>query len=425
MAEITTATLGQLLKNLYASWEIEQLVNLTYPVLGQIASKGSAQLGGNGFFFPVRTQSAEGHAYISEDQDLPTAQQSTVRQAEVDPTVHAGVVQLTGLSMAISSGSAMAFARSFDENVQQTLEAMSAYKEGALFRSGDGVIATFNGAVATSAGPHTCDDVQFLRPGMQVAIFDESTRAGTDEWIHGSGSGATAGRLTIESVDWPNRTVTFTAAVEAAVDDNDTVYIAGSQSEADGTAPTTKEPLGLEASLLDSGTYLGIARGTYDNWKANLLTASGFFDEDILLRARSRITQETGIPLQAQSGRFKVVTHPTQVDVLFKLAIPKIRYSGNDKFDLGNDDNVYFGRTPFLTSYLCPSNTAYVGDWMYHQTLYTPNGELHIDTEYNGSALKWVATRDVGLVFAKEYCQFVNKRPNAFAKITSLTDATR
>ncbi len=413
MATVTTTSLGELLKRLYASWEIEQLVNLTYPVLNECARKGTAQLGGSGFYFPVRTESAEGHAYISESDTLPTGQQSKVLQAVVTPTVHAGVVQLTGLSMAVSSGNAMSFARSFDENVQQTIEAMSAYKEGALFRDGSGKIAQFNnsGGIATSAGPHICDDVQHLRPGMRVDIIDTLGVTRHDEDI------------VIQSVDWPNKTVTFATSVDAGVDDNDEIFMAGSQA-ATG-APVNKEPIGFEGSLLATGTYLGIDRGSSGNWQSASLTASTFFDEDILLRARTRVTQSTGIPISGQASRFKVLCHPMQVDVLFKLAIPRIRFSGNDNFDLGNDENVSFGRTKFVTSYLAPGGTAYLGDFMYSKSLFTPNGELHIDTEYNGSALKWVSTQDVGLVFAKEYCAFAVTRPNAFVRIPSLTEPTR
>ena len=416
MATITSTSLGELLKRLYASWEIEQLVNLTYPVLADCAKKGSAQLGGSGFFFPVRPKSAEGHAYISEDGDLPAGRQSTVLQAQVNPTVHAGVVQLSGLSMAISSGNAMAFARSFDENVQQTIEAMSAYKEGAFFRDGSGVIGTFNGDPGATAGPHTLDDVAWIRQGMFVDITQSN-----DTLRHVA--------LEVVNVDWPNRTVTFASALATEVDSGGKIYITGSQDVSPGVGnaitPVVKEPLGVEASLINTGTYLGIDRAQFDRWQANVLPANAFLDEDILLRSRTRVTQESGIPLQTMAGRFAVLTHPQQVDVLFKLAIPRIRYTGNNNADLGNSDNVSFGNIPFKTSYNAPVDKAYMGDWMYSQSLYTPNGELHIDTEYNGSALKWVATKDVGLVFAKEYHQFIVKRPNAFIRISDLSTPTR
>lgn len=413
MATITKSTLGELLKRLYAPWEIEQLVNLTYPVLNECAAKGSAQLGGAGFYFPVRTSAAMGHAYIAEDGDLPTEGASVVRQAVVQPTVHAGVVKLTGLSMAVSSANAMAFARAFDENVQSTIESMSAYKEGVLFRDGTGILCKFSGDPGTDK-TGTCDDVGFLREGMRVDLVSDVDTTPTHR---------TGNPYTIATISWPDKQIIMATTMDAGVS-TDRIYIDSAQISGESTT-TLKEPIGLEGSLIATGTYLGIDRAVYGNWQSNVLTASAFFDEDILLRARTRLTQETGIPLAGMASRFKVLTHPNQVDILFKLAIPRIRYSGNDSFDLGNSGNVKFGNTPFITSYLCPAGTAYMGDFRYSQQLYTPGGELHIDTEYNGSTLKWVATKDQGLVFVKEYAAMAVKRPNAFVRILSLTQATR
>ena len=42
MATITSQSLGELLKRLYAPWEIAQLINLTYPALGECARTGVA-----------------------------------------------------------------------------------------------------------------------------------------------------------------------------------------------------------------------------------------------------------------------------------------------------------------------------------------------------------------------------------------------
>lgn len=411
MTTITKTTLDELLKRLYASWEIEDLVNLTAPVLADCARKGSADLGGDGFRFPVRVEHAHGHAYINEDDDLPAGRQSTVRQAVVQPKVHAGVVQLTGLSMAITTGNAMSFARSFDENVQSTLEAMTWYKEGAFFRDGTGLLTAFNGNPGTGTGPHTVDDVNYLREGMYVDVIDHAanTRHHTD--------------LKVSGVDWVNKTVTFGSGLATAVDDNDELYIADSQG-ATG-APVNKEPEGLEASLLSTGTYLGISRSTYPNWQANTRTVSGFLDEDVLLASRTQLTQESGKDIGMQARSMKMLCHPQQVDVLFKLAMPRIRYTGNDTIDLGNRSNVMFGGIPFVTSHNCPPATAYLGDWSKSVSLFTPNGELHIDTEYNGSALKWVATKDVGLVFVKEYHNFAVKNPVCFLRLSSLSTPSR
>jgi hypothetical protein len=420
MATIDQTSLGELLKNVYAPWDIEELNNLTHPLLGEIAPTGSASLGGTGFFFPVRAESAEGHAYIDETQDFANlGRQSAVLQAQVDPTVQVGVVQLSGLSQSLSRGNAAAFAQAFDENVQQTLSSMSAYNEGVLFRSGNGILASIDvdpGAVAAGTlwGNNSLDDVGYLREGMYIDIVD------ADGVTHHNGGAR------ITQVDWVNETIAIDQALDAAVTTGDDIYITGSQQA--GTAVSDKEPIGLARSIGDTTTeYLSIARSganRWSNWIPLVQTESGFLDEEIVLRARTRITQESGIPFTAMSS-FAGVCHPQQTDVLFKLGIPRIRYAGGETIDLGNSANVVFGGMMFKTSYQCPTSLLYIGDWSKHNTLYAPGGELHIDTEYNGSAMKWVASKDVGLVFAKCYKALALRNPTCFIQINTLSTPTR
>lgn len=411
MSTVTINSAGELLKRLYAPWEIEDLVNTTYPTLEFCASKGSAALGGDGFRFAVRNQSAEGIGYIAEDGDLPAGGQTEVLQATVQPKVFAGVVQLSGLSRAVSSGDAMAFARTFDENTRHTIDSMAAYKEGAMYRSGSGLLATLTATpvAATNVTPVAVDDVGFFREGMKVDIKN--------------GNNTVVQSAEVVAVDWAARTLLFDSDFQGSVVNTDTIYLSGTQPLT--SVVTDREPGGFEDSMVTGGQYLGITRANAANWVASQITASSFLDEDILLRARTLITQESGVPISAMAGRFAAVTHPQQVDVLYKLAIPRVRYAGTSGIDLGNPDNLAFGGIPFKTSYQAPTDKVYMGDWMYHNSLYTPNGEMHIDTEYNGATLKWVSTKDVGLVFIKEYHNFALRKPTCFVRIDALTEPTR
>jgi hypothetical protein len=412
MATVTSTSLGVLLKQLYAPWDIEQLLNLTHPVVDELAPKGSAELGGSGFRFAVRTRTAEGTGFIGQSDDLPAGGESTVLNAVVVPKVQAGVVQLTGLSRAVSSGNPMAFARAFEEQIGQTLEVMMAEKEEALFGNANSVLATFVGNPAASVGPHTVDDVAGLREGMSVAFYDTALTVLR-----------TGGPEVISEVDWVAKTVTFDAAIDASAADTDVlVKINPSHGAA---VDTGVKPEGFEASLLDSGTYLGIAR-TEGNWQTGQIAASSLFTEEIFTRARTRVQQETGVSLSAMGNSFKCATHPMQLDQLFKLAIPRVRYSGGGPMDLGySEGQVSFGGISFATSYLCKASVAYIGDFSKSNTLYTPGGELHIDTEYNGSSMKWIDRKDVGLVFAKAYYNFAVRNPTRFIRISSLTEQTR
>jgi hypothetical protein len=412
MTTISTSDLGQLLKNMYAPWEIEQLINLTFPTLSTIASEGSASLGGAGFYFPVRTSGNYGHAYISETGDLPAGRTTTVRQALVSPTVFAGVAQLSGLSMAVSSGDAAAFARAYDENVSQLIESMSAYKEGVCFRDGKGHLATFvtepDGNLGATIEDLIFDDVSHVRVGMVVDILDTDLTT-----VHEAD-------MTITAINWATKSIAFDSDVAVAAATGDFVVIADSS-----VGSAAHEPIGLEGSLLASGTYLGIDRALYPEFNATTFAASSLFDEEVIQRARVRLTQASGIALSQMPGRFKLVTHPMQAEILYKLAIPRVQFSGSSQIDLLNTVEPKVGGVPVVTSHAAPASKAYLGDWKYSQALYTPNGKLHVDTEFNGSALKWVATKDQGLVFLKEYCALAVKRPNAFVRITSLTEATR
>jgi hypothetical protein len=405
--------MGDALKRVYSSDEISDQVNLTHPALEECAPKGAAAIGGTNFYFPIRTEHAHGHAYIAETQDLPTARESKIKQAVVAPTVHAGVVQVSGLSMAISSGSAMSFVKALDENVSSTILGMTAYKEGTLFRDGSGLLTRFNGNPGTT-GALTVDDPAFLREGMVVDLIDDTatTRHNSD--------------VKVQKIDWANKTVEFSTAIAAAVADNDKIYIADSQNSTG--ALQTVEPFGFEASIRASNTYLGLDRTAAGNanWAAQELSASAFLDESLLLQGRTRVTQESGIDLGGMSGSFKLVCHPMQSDTLFKLAIPRVQFTpGGGDWDLGNSGNPSFGGIRLVTSYQCPPALAYLGDFSKHQTLYTPTGELQIDTRFSGSSLKWLSRKDVGLLFLREYSQFVNKAPVCFLRYDTLTEQTR
>lgn len=407
---VTSASLGELLKRLYSPEEIQMLIQLVSPVLAKCCRRGSAALGGSGFIFPVRNRSAHGHAYIAEGQDFPDPGGTQVLQAIVLPTVNVGVVKITGLARHISSGNAAAFAQGFEEQTSHTLESMQWYKEGAFFRDGSGILTQFNGAVATSAGPHTVDDTAHLRPGMSCDIIDETANTRHNEDV------------VIQDVDWVNRTVTFETAMAAAVDDNDKIFLAGSQ-DATG-APVTREPLGVEASLAATGIYLGIDRGTVREWQSRRLTASRPLDEDLIQRGRVFITQITGLPLSGISSAYGLLCHQNVAEGLFKLVIPRMQYTSAN-VDLMNTTEMKLGGMPVITSPNCPSSKAYLGDWKYSQELFVPGGELKMDDDHNGATLKWVANKDVGLVYFREYHQFVVKKPNAFVVYTSLTELDR
>lgn len=411
MATVTQAVAGNLFKYLYSPEDIQDLCNLASIVLDRCAAKGTGVLGGKGFYGPVRTRSAEGHAYIAEDGDLPDAQSSTVDTWLANPVVQAGQVQMTGLAQDLSSTTAGAFATVFAENTQSVIQAMMAYREGAFFRDGSGLLGTFSADTmdGASTGPFTLDDVSFLREGMSVLVNDVSSPT------------TYFGPYIVTRVDWAAKAFYTSTAISATATTTDTLYINDGQTA--GVAPVSREPYGLEAALLDTGSYLGISRATEGNWRASQETVSGFLDEIVLTRHRTRILQETGLTISGM-GDFGLVCHNMQADRLFQIALPRIRFSGTDMISLLSGDQVKLGNIAVYASYQCPTSKAYLGEWSHFRTLYTPNGELQIDTDDEGP-LKWVQGKDTKAVYMRTYHQFVCNRPNAFARMTSLSELSR
>ncbi len=359
----------------------------------------------------MNTKGNHGYGHILRGDAIPGGRRTKDRQAVIMPVILAGQVQLDGITMAINAGDPHSFARIYDHNISSLLKEMMRFKNQVLFKDGSGVMATFVTPVDDSAGPHTFDDVTGIKEGQ---VFDVIDATATTRHVLDAKAIA---------VDWVNNTILFDKIIPAAVDANDRLFIADSQ--ADSGVVSSKDPIGLPGAIAATGEYLGIGRDTEANWRSSTLTASKFLDEDILGRIRVRIHQETGISYQEMASDFAHALHPLQLETLFKLAIARIQYSAGGGFSLGHDGTFDFGGMKFVTDYHCPTSRMYTGDWSQFVTLYTPNGELHIDSEYNGAALKWVAGYDQGVVIVKSYYAFACLNPVRFGVTTSLTSPGR
>lgn len=412
IGQVLVSSLDEYTKRVYSREETEMTMNVTHPVLASIAPSGSARLGGSGFYGSIRTRTHSGQAFILENESLPPGGLTKGRQWVVYPTIQVGVTEGSGLSMSMTAEDVMSFVRAYDENVEAMQEEMWAYREGALFRDGSGLLATFvDDPAGSSPGLYELNDVNFLRPGMDVDIVDATatTRHHLD--------------IGIETVDWVTKKVLFDENVSSAVDAGDRLFL--SNSQADSGVLVNREPVGLDGAIAATGTYLGIDRSLEEGWRGSVLQADKFIDEDIYMRTRTRIQQRTGRGLGSMR-RFAGVMHAMQLDVLFRLVMPRIQFTGGGPFNLGHDGNISFGNiSDVWTSHDVPPSTAWFGDFSKFQTLHTPGGEMHIDSEFNGTSLKWVAGKDNWLVYAKAYFAWVCKNPIYFVKVTNLTQPSR
>lgn len=409
---VLSSSLDEYTKRVYTSQRTETLMNITHPILPNVAPTGTERLGGSGFYGSARTRTHSGHAFIGENESLPTGGQTKGRQWVVMPVTQVGVTEGSGLSMAISSQDVMSFVRAYDENVDFMMQEMWTYREGAVFRDGSGLLATFvDDPGGSSPGPYAVSDVGYIRPGHVVDIIDATLTTRHEL------------RCPVEVSDWVNKKLTFGRNITSAIDAGDRIFL--SYSQADSGALVNKEPIGLAGSVAETGTYLGIDRSLEEGWRGSVLQADSFFNEDIWMRARTRIQQRTGRGIGSM-GSFAGVMHSQQLDVLFRLAMPRIQYQGGGPFNLGHNGNISFGNMDNIwTSHDVPPTTAWLGDFSKHKTCYAPGGELHIDSQFNGSAMKWVSGKDNWLVFAKSYFAWINTAPLYFVKVTNLSVPSR
>jgi hypothetical protein len=403
-----TVTLGEILKEVYAPGDIIDLQNLTAPLLSKIGESTDHTIGGKNFRFPVNVTGDEGYGFIDEAGALPNAQNEHVEQAQLTPKVFAGVVQVTGLSVAISSQDSMSFANGIKYHFDKKFERMFVYKNSVLYRDGTGKLAAFNAddgdttVLLTLKEPGT----QWLRRNMVVDIFDGGTLKTSNRKLG--------------EVNHITNQVKFTEDFNTLVVADDDLYLAGTQPTVGGPLP--REFLGLEAALPDSeasGTYLGLSRATYPEWRGNSYNAAGnSVNEDELLLMKNRILIVGGLNTNNMSS-LMLIMHPNQSRKYFAAAVPQRQFSGMS-FDLGYKTLEWEGH-PFCIDHHCPRTTIYMGDMTYWKRFEAPDGAMQIDTTF-GPPVKWTPSFDSGQAYVREYAEYANCKPNSWVKGRNFAD---
>lgn len=403
---VNTTTMGELLKRVYAPEQVEELQNLEVPVLSYITEAEDKRVGGEGFFFAVDASGDEGYAYVDESARIPDPQNEQVKQAKVSPTVMLGAVRITGLGRAISSQDVMAFARGLQFHMDRKVRRMTAYKESVLFRDGKGKLLEFPAGFTDTSTATTMNNGVFswVRSNMLVEVFT-------------AGGAYVTGPHKVVDVDVVNQTVTFDTDFASSLTATDGIYLAGTQPRT-GTL-VEREPLGLEAAIATSGSYLNISRATIPEWESNVVDASSTdLDEDRLLQAEQRCYIVGGISM-GRVRDFRILIHPFQLRKYFQLVIPRKEFSGMT-FDAGYSKLGWNGHE-FLVTQNCPETTLYMGDFSAWQKFTAPDGNLQIDSTF-GSPIKWAPGFDGGMAYWREYCNYAVRKPNSWVKITNLAN---
>jgi len=405
LAGYDNSTLNGLILTVYSKDAILRLQNLESPLMGMLKAR-PYQVGGSGFEFGVNVSGNEGFGFRADTAALPTAQRENVQKAQVQPRPFFATVQVTGLSQEVATGQPSSFANLISYSLDEQLARTSQYREGALFRTNQDILALVNeaspsGTTLTVDGP----GATWFRQGMVIDFFSSAA-------VHSA-------TTTVTDVDWANNAIVTETDVSSLIANNDQIHLNGTQSTTSGSFAARGFD-GLESGTSASGTYLNISRSSFPRWEGNSIAVSGAIDEDVIERGRIRVMQEGGQSRSAMKN-FAVLMHYNQFRKFAEVAYPRQRFAGNS-VDFGVTNMSVSGMKIYDLPF-CPETVVYAGDLSVFNHFATPNGQLQLSTDFGPAWLR-VPGYDQGQAYLRAYDNYCVTNPRKFVALTSLTDVT-
>lgn len=406
---LDTITAGDVLQEIYSPARIADQQHYMSEIWKRMGTAPEV-IAGESLRFAVETMTDNSYAFVPEGQAIPSPNNDQVVQAVLNAKPLLAQIQMSGLLRAIS-GNAYAFADVLQRNIDNKIRSITTYLEGVIPRDGTGQLALVNEPSAvpdTTSGNLNVDNpgTTYLRRGMNVDFLDTSTNA-------------KEGSAKITDVDHANSAITLDADISSLIGDNSKLFLSGTQTSGSVAA---REPNGLADQVKTSGTWNGLALSTYPALKGNVLAAGSVdITEDILQRAQHRVEIEMGISPQ-NAENWVVFSHTNQRRKYLELVRSQKQFTSLS-LDAGYTA-LSFNGTPWLTSNQMDPTTIYMGDWSKFQKFWTPFGPLQIDSEYNGSTIKWLNGFDALVIVMRTYLQFAIRCPKAFVRITGLNEAS-
>lgn len=406
---LDTTTAGDILQEIYSPAAIAVQQHYISPIWGMLGSAPEV-IAGESLRFAVEAVADQSFAFVPEGQAIPAANNSNIQQAVLNARPLLAQIQMTGLLRAISSSN-YAFADVLQSEIDRKIRAITTYLEGIIPRDGTGQLALVNEPSSvpdTTSGNLNVDNpgTTYLRRGMNIDFLDTSTNV----------KEATA---KITDVDHANNAITLDTNIASQIGDNSKLFLAGTQTSG---SVASREPNGLVDQVKTSGTWNGLSLSTYPALKGNVLALSSVdITEDALQRAENRIEIELGISPQ-NADRWLVFSHTNQKRKYLQLVRSQKQFTSLS-LDAGYTALSWNG-TPWLTSNQMDPTTIYMGDFGKFQKFWTPFGPLQIDSEYNGSTIKWLNGFDALVIIMRTYMQMACRVPKAICRITGLNEAS-
>ena len=406
---LDTTTAGDVLQEIYSPARIQDQQHYISPIWAKMGT-APEMIAGEALRFAVETIVDNSYAFVPEGQAIPSPNNDQVVQAVLNARPLLAQIQMSGLLRAVSGGN-YAFADVLQRNIDNKIRSIATYCEGLIPRDGTGQLALINEPSAvpdTTGGALNVDNpgTTYLRRGMNIDFFDTSTNA-------------KEASAKITDVDHANNAITLDVDISSLIGDNSKMFLSGTQTSGSVAA---REPNGMADQVKTSGTWNGLSLATYPALKGNVLAAGSVdITEDILQRAADRIEIEMGIsPQNAES--WIVFSHTNQKRKYLQL-VRSLKQFTSLSLDAGYTALSWNG-SPWITSNQMAPDTIYMGDFSKFHKFWTPFGTLQIDSEYNGTTIKWLNGFDALVIVMRTYLQFAIRCPKAFVRITGLNVAS-
>jgi hypothetical protein len=248
----SVAFFNEALKEVYEKGIIDTL-NDEQPLLSQI-KKDSDSWTGREVVFPARVKRNFSAAATTEGYKYHVPGRQSYLDWKIPCKYAHGSIRLTAQVMKQSLTSKGAFGRALGTEIEGLVEDMANYRGRAIWGYGKGVLCLVNGDPGTGTtvtvdAPHgvagATNGARFIQPGMFVAFINP-----------GTGAIRAGGARTVTTVAADGTTFDVSAAMDAAVADNDLVVIAMESTTTDVNETTyDREIMGM-LGLVDSTTYV-------------------------------------------------------------------------------------------------------------------------------------------------------------------------
>jgi hypothetical protein len=394
---VTTTTLGGLLKRKYGSRVTQQQNKAAF--FYKMLPKSIYKPTGVGFYAAVEVAGNQaGGGAINETEALHTAGNPTTVQFVIIPKIMSWVINISGLSRAVSEGNEASFAtglvRQFDEALENTIKDVNRQCYG----NGMGTMAIKNGT--STSLTHAFDDVIYLKPGMIVDSYDST--------------GTTRGNnsATIVSVDRANKQATFDSSI--TLTDNDILV----REEALASAPSDGKELAGTKLIVDDGTeattFQGLSRTTYPILKGNIIDAGSVnLTNDLLQRAADEVS------IVGDGKVDMLVSRHGQRRKYLDLCISDKRFMSG-KLDRGYQ-TIEWNGLPWYIDVDCPT-----GEIQGYTSKYLERFEvrgIHLADD-DGAVLKWGGSADTYTAYYRLYSNLGSLKPNAHFRLKNLNEPT-